>query len=199
MQSIIGVKQLVLAANERLDEEGFSEKLTERTVRFYLSRDVGIIPQASEMNGTSSVFDEIHLYLILAVKKLQSAGLPLEFIRNLLQGKKLPWLKKLLSEGIEVFTNQNELTEFINRSNRVDEEVIVVRDERVRASVLEKKQGRKMETTDLKESWNRHAIAPGLEMHISERFDQKFSKRQISRLIVTVRQAVQEINSKGGN
>ena len=101
----VGVAGLAEEAARILAESGaarqgrgtVTELPDERTVRYYLAE--GLIPPAEEKQGTASVFGFRHLLQLLVVKKLQSEGLPIRAIRELVTGKTERQLERLL--GVE--------------------------------------------------------------------------------------------------
>ncbi|MEP7076012.1 MAG: MerR family transcriptional regulator [Acidobacteriota bacterium] len=96
-----GVKELADAAAAVLRSSGTSqdkgtvaEYPNERTIRYYLAE--GLIAQPIEKRGTSSVFGYEHLLAVLAIKKLQSDGLPISVIKTLIEGKGVNELEMIL-------------------------------------------------------------------------------------------------------
>lgn len=103
-RNYVGVAELAGQAAKILGEAGpaqergtVSEVPDERTIRYYLSE--GLLSPAEEKQGTASVFGYQHLLQLLVIKKLQAEHLPIRKIRELVQGRKLEELERLL--GLE--------------------------------------------------------------------------------------------------
>src|SRR5690349_18785693 len=84
-----GVKDLADAAEQILQSVGPSQgkgTVTEypnaRTIRYYLAE--GLLPQPIDKRGLKSIFIYRHLLILLAIKKLQSDGLPINVIKTLI-------------------------------------------------------------------------------------------------------------------
>ena len=115
-REFIGVKELSDAAVEILREVGPSQEKgtvaeypNERTVRYYLSE--GLLPTPSDKRSQASVFGYEHLLTLLAIKKLQADGLPINVIRTLLDGKDVDDLEGLLDERMTQFTDRQSASE----------------------------------------------------------------------------------------
>ncbi len=72
------------------------ERMTERNVRFY--RTVGLV-DAPELGGGQG-YGEKHKLQVIAVRLLQSQGLPLRRIRELLLGRSLADLRRIEKQGL---------------------------------------------------------------------------------------------------
>jgi DNA-binding transcriptional MerR regulator len=84
-----------LTGTESRQEKGTVTAIPdERTVRYYISE--GLIPQANEKKGTSTLFGYIHLLALLAIKKLQAENLPIKKIREIIENKNERELEMLL-------------------------------------------------------------------------------------------------------
>lgn len=118
-----GVKELADAAEGVLRSTGTSQEKgtvaeypNERTVRYYLAE--GLLPQPIEKRGLTSIFGYEHLLTLLAIKKLQSEGLPINVIKTLIAGKPTAELETILGDQIgstmtpnhDIFTNVAEET-----------------------------------------------------------------------------------------
>lgn len=100
-----GVKELADAAEKVLRTSGTSQEKgtvaeypNERTVRYYLAE--GLLPQPIEKRGLTSVFGHEHILTLLAIKKLQSDGLPISVIKTLIAGKAAAELETILGDQL---------------------------------------------------------------------------------------------------
>jgi DNA-binding transcriptional MerR regulator len=98
-----GVKELADAAEELLREMGSSQERgtvaeypNERTVRYYLSE--GLLPEPHGKAGSASIFGYEHLVTLVAIKKLQSQGLPINVIKGVIEGRSIDQLEGLLED-----------------------------------------------------------------------------------------------------
>ena len=96
-----GVKELADAAEELLREIGPSQERgtvaeypNERTVRYYISE--GLLPEPMGKAGSASIFGYEHLVTLVAIKKLQSEGLPISVIKGVIEGRSIEQLESLL-------------------------------------------------------------------------------------------------------
>ena len=96
-----GVKELADAAEELLREIGPSQERgtvaeypNERTVRYYISE--GLLPEPMGKAGSASIFGYEHLVTLVAIKKLQSEGLPISVIKGVIEGRSIEQLEGLL-------------------------------------------------------------------------------------------------------
>lgn len=139
-----GVQELVEAAAAVLesgiapqDKKTVSEVPDERTVRFYISQQ--LIPE-TQKEGRVKVFTDLHLFTLLAIKKFQSDGLPINIIRSLVENRSEAELRKLLGEELVVFTDEASLRKHIqDHEGAENEEVVVINDPAARAEFLERK------------------------------------------------------------
>ena len=138
-----GVQELVEAAAAVLesglvpqDKKTVSEVPDERTVRYYLSE--GLIPEA-KMEGRVKLFTDLHLFALLAIKKFQSDGLPINIIRSLIENRSEAELKRWLGEELKVFTDETSLKKHLEgHEGSEKEEVVVINDPSARALFLGK-------------------------------------------------------------
>lgn len=126
-----GVRELARAAEHFLRTTGtiqgkgtVADYPNERTIRYYITE--GLLDQAIEKRGVTSVFGYEHLLTLLVVKKLQSDGLPISVIKNLIAGKAIEELEKLLGEEVHVFTDQDELDKFRASIGHTDDSEVMV-------------------------------------------------------------------------
>ncbi len=120
----VGVKELADAARRILKERGSSQEKgtvteypNERTIRFYITE--GLLPPSDSKQGSASVFGYPHLLTLLVIKQLQSEGLPISIIRQLVTGKDAAELEELLgteSVGVKVIADPAELQEVMTKS-----------------------------------------------------------------------------------
>lgn len=118
-RKFIGVAELASEAAKILAESGLaqergtvSEVPDERTIRYYLAEN--LVSPAEEKQGTASVFGYKHLLQLLVVKKLQSEHLPIRKIRELVEGRELRELERLL--GLDsAGTNKNEALSYLEK------------------------------------------------------------------------------------
>lgn len=108
----IGVSELAEAVGEALSEiaetdrrmkSGATEIPSERTIRFYLEKQ--LLPKPAKRFGQTLVFGRIHLLHLLVIKKLQADGVPLSAIPDILKkkGRTEDQLEELLKEDVDIF------------------------------------------------------------------------------------------------
>ena len=120
-----GVRELAKAAEGYLRSAGTSQERgtvaeypNERTVRYYIT--AGLLDSAIKRSGVTSVFGYEHLLTLLVIKKLQSDGVPIKVIKDLLADKSVDELEKLLGEEVHVFTKQSDLDSFRSSTGHKD-------------------------------------------------------------------------------
>ena len=121
-----GVRELARAAEHFLRTTGTSQEKgtvkdfpNERTIRYYITE--GLLDQAIEKRGVTSIFGYEHLLTLLVIKKLQSDGLPISVIKTITNGRSVEELEKLLGEDVRVFRSERELEEFRRSIGHADE------------------------------------------------------------------------------
>lgn len=121
-----GVRELARAAEHFLRSTGTSQDRgtvkdfpNERTIRYYITE--GLLDQAIEKRGVTSIFGYEHLLTLLAIKKLQSDGLPISVIKSVLSGRSVEDLEKLLGEEVHVFTSEQDLDDFRRSMGHTDD------------------------------------------------------------------------------
>ena len=121
-----GVRELARAAEHFLRSSRTSQEKgtvkdfpNERTIRYYITE--GLLDQAIEKRGVTSIFGYEHLLTLLAIKKLQSEGLPISVIRSVLAGRSVEDLEKLLGDEVHVFTSEQELDDFRRSIGHTDD------------------------------------------------------------------------------
>jgi DNA-binding transcriptional MerR regulator len=126
----------------KLDELAAAAQIAPRTVRYYVQR--GLLP-APDFKGRDTTYGRGHLLRLLAIKRLQQAGLPLDAIEARLSG-----------------ASDKELERLGNTA--------VVELELPPPSAVPRKtpppRGPTSVTTSAAERWERVILAPGLELHI---------------------------------
>ena len=96
------LRKLAEAVNEWCSEKGFvpvsgqaAENLSERSLRYY--RTLGILDGPS--TGEGSAYGERHFLQLAALRALQSRGMPLRRIQELLYGRDNANLRELLTRA----------------------------------------------------------------------------------------------------
>lgn len=121
-----GVRELARAAEHFLRSSGTSQEKgtvkdfpNERTIRYYITE--GLLDQAIEKRGVTSIFGYEHLLTLLVIKKLQSDGLPISVIKSVLSGRSVDDLEKLLGEEVRVFSSEQDLDDFRRSIGHTDD------------------------------------------------------------------------------
>lgn len=121
-----GVRELARAAEHFLRSSGTSQEKgtvkdfpNERTIRYYITE--GLLDQAIEKRGVTSIFGYEHLLTLLVIKKLQSDGLPINVIKTLIAGRSVEELEKLFGEEVHTFTSERELEDFRRSIGHTDD------------------------------------------------------------------------------
>lgn len=192
--TFVGVKELAEAAGNVLRHSTLSQERgtvadypNERSLRYYMSE--GLLAQPSGKQGLNSVFGYEHLLAILAIKKLQSEGVPINLIRTLIPGKTASDLESVVGEelisdvltafglppiaaqpsaspiqfsSIEPPKAQNRAKDFLQSLLfREPEEEAVTPEVLFSISPC-------VEISEPPERWDRYEIEPGIELHIRE-------------------------------
>ena len=99
--SAYSLDELVAAVNDWCAERQLTpangqsaEQISARTLRYY--RTIGLL--SAPVSGGGSGYGEIHLLQLLAIRMLQAHGLPLSRIQQLLYGRSMADLRKLVNE-----------------------------------------------------------------------------------------------------
>lgn len=192
----IGVAELgaqVAAILEKINtyqEKGTVTELPdERTIRYYISEN--LIPPSKEKQGTASVFGYEHLLALLAIKKLQAQNLPIKKIREVLLGKTIGELERLL--GIDALKNssKNAAQEYLetllfkqgDETNQTEQPLF----SRVSPRSFSDKDARPRTA----QSWKRFEIAQGLEVHIEKNFKLPSDSKERRTLIKVIEEIIQ--------
>jgi DNA-binding transcriptional MerR regulator len=139
----------------KLEELAGEAQVAPRTVRYYVQR--GLLP-APEFRGRDTQYGRGHLLRLLAIKRLQQAGLPLDAIEARLTGASDKELERLGSNAsVEV-----ELP--------------------LPAMPARPPMPRVASAAPSPERWERVSLAPGLELHIKG--DASVAARRIAREIL---------------
>jgi DNA-binding transcriptional MerR regulator len=166
--------------------ERVAETVNERALRYYISE--GLIDRPSDREGNAALYSYRHLLQILAVKKLQASYLPVKRIREIVPestdeelkeiicGKKslepapaesaaLQYLSSILPEGDML----SEPPAFQHRHDIAAPSQLFTRESFGRPPITE--------------SWERHVIDDGIEIHI--RADRKgiLRKGELKRMV----------------
>ncbi|MBK9163343.1 MAG: MerR family transcriptional regulator [Acidobacteria bacterium] len=214
-----GVRELARAAEHFLRSTGtIQEKGTvadypnERTIRYYITE--GLLDQAIEKRGVTSIFGYEHLLTLLVIKKLQALGLPISVIKDLMLGKSEEELEKLFGEEIHVFTDEEELDLFRASIGHTDDSEVVVMagttaqpasppaaDNEAkeylqsllmgRSDKPERPPARSRPAAEPKLSrgtsdWRRYEIIPGVELHVARSFRAPREPNWRQRLLVLI-------------
>lgn len=243
----VGVKELADATGQILKEIGSSqgkgtvtEYPNERTIRFYITE--GLLPPSEMKQGAASVFGYPHLLTLLVIKQLQSDGLPISIIRQLVAGKAPTELEQLLSAeaiDVKVISDPAELQEVISKSEAeltelYGEPVRKIEDQDAINEYIKAKGGgdakeylkslltpRKQTDDELPafslaaapskpdkailrsvvgrtspqspkavESWSRHEIVPGVEIHIRQGYRPPNGDEETAKLLKEIKDAL---------
>jgi DNA-binding transcriptional MerR regulator len=217
-----GVKDLADAATAVLRSSGTSQEKgtvaefpNERTIRFYLGE--GLIGQPREKRGATSVFGYEHLLALLAIKKLQSDGLPISVIKTLIEGKSVPQLEAILgdspSEADEIFTETFIESPLFSVSESRDDIQFSISPS---ASPPKKNAAKEyleslllgsrpspppsapvaaapptQTASNSPASWQRYEVEPGLELHVRDDFVRPAGYRQMKKLVEKIKDILQ--------
>ena len=121
----VGVALSEIADGDRRMKSGATEIPSERTIRFYLDKQ--LLPKPTKRVGQTLVFGRIHLLHLLVIKKLQADGVPLSAIPDILKkkGRTEEQLEKLLDEDVQIFRSRRDLDEFRRRTGHTDDSDVV--------------------------------------------------------------------------
>jgi DNA-binding transcriptional MerR regulator len=133
----------------KLDELAQQADVSARTVRYYVQR--GLLP-APVFRGRDTVYSPEHLLRLKAIRRLQEQFLPLDAIQQELERCSPEALRTLAAGGDE---------------GRLTPAAPQVRRQLSSPSLFQ----RPTPTREAGERWQRWELAPGLELHLSERAD----------------------------
>lgn len=206
-RKFVGVAELADEAAKILAESGLEQERgtvsdlpDERTLRYYLAE--GLLSPAEEKQGTASVFGYRHLLQLLAVKKLQAEHLPIRKIRELVEGRELRELERLL--GLEGGTaRKNEALSYLEQlltkptpprtstsaralnfsspaSSRVEPDALP-------AQVSQSSNS----SSSSNGAWERIEIEPGLEVHVRSSYQPPGDTKGLRRLAQVVMRLIE--------
>ena len=216
-----GVRELARAAEHFLRTIGTSQERgtvkdfpNERTVRYYITE--GLLDQAIEKRGVTSIFGYEHLLTLLVIKKLQSDGLPISVIKTLITGRSVEELEKLFGEEVHSFTSERELEDFRRSIGHTDDSEVRraalpmaaapppgpakknAAKEYLESLLFNPKRRQETEPPAMARSaapaptppgstdWRRYEIVPGVELHIARSFRPPQDKGFRNRLLVLI-------------
>lgn len=216
-----GVRELARAAEHFLRSTGTSQEKgtvkdfpNERTVRYYITE--GLLDQAIEKRGVTSIFGYEHLLTLLVIKKLQSDGLPISVIKSLITGRTVEELETLFGEEVHTFTSERELEDFRRSIGHTDDREVQrvalpmaaapppeppkknAAKEYLESLLFKQRRKDEPEPSAMARSaapapilpgstdWRRYEIVPGVELHISRSFRPPQDKGFRQRLLVLI-------------
>lgn len=196
-RKFVGVAELASEAAKILTDSGLaqergtvSEVPDERTIRYYLAEN--LVSPAEEKQGTANVFGYKHLLQLLVVKKLQSEHLPIRKIRELVEGRELRELERLL--GLDgAGTNKNEALSYLEKLLTRPRPQSPQASPAARTSLASSPQPSAMRKatptsspapsqTSSGEAWERIEIEPGLELHVRSDYRPPDDARRLKQL-----------------
>jgi DNA-binding transcriptional MerR regulator len=181
---------IILEKSNTYQEKGTVTELPdERTIRFYITEN--LIPPSTEKKGTASVFGYEHLLALLAIKKLQAQNLPIKKIREILVGKTISELEKLLGIDAPKTSAKNEAQQYLetllykqgSETNEPQPPLFA------RASPSNSSDQESNPRTA--QSWKRFEIARGLELHIEKKFKVPSDSKERRTLIKVIEEIIQ--------
>lgn len=190
----------ILAESGLAQERGtVSDLPDERTVRYYLAE--GLLSAAEEKQGTASVFGYRHLLQLLAVKKLQAEHLPIRKIRELVEGRELRELQRLLGLDGGV-ASKNEALSYLEKlltkpapANPVAAPARSLNFSSLAASSLAPNAPSPPQAQQSSSSsggaWERIELEPGLELHFQSSYQPPKDSRGLRRLAQAVMRLIE--------
>jgi DNA-binding transcriptional MerR regulator len=125
----------------KLEELAKRAGVSARTIRYYVQR--GLLP-APEFHGRDTTYNDLHLSRLKAIRKLQERFLPLDAIEQELSRRSTEEIRKL-GDSVEVGRGHHPYREL--------------------------PAPKPAPAPPAGESWRRIELAPGLEIHLSDRAD----------------------------
>lgn len=195
----VGVAELgaqvaaILENSNTYQEKGTVTELPdERTIRYYITEN--LIPPSTEKQGTASVFGYEHLLALLAIKKLQAQNLPIKKIREILVGKTITELEKLLGIETEKISTKNDAQEYL--------ETLLLRQRsepnEIQSSLPPRSSSigayRQKMKPKVAQSWERFEIEQGLELHVEKNFKLSSDSRRRRTLIKVIEEIIQSLS-----
>jgi DNA-binding transcriptional MerR regulator len=196
----VGVAELsaqvaaILENSNTYQEKGTVTELPdERTIRYYITEN--LIPPSKEKQGTASVFGYEHLLALLAIKKLQAQNLPIKKIREILVGKTISELERLLGINSQESPSKNEAQQYLEtllfskprETNEIPQQPLF---SRANPSISPDKEPKPRTV----QSWKRFEIQEGLELHIEKNFKVPSDSRELRTLIEVIEEIIQSLS-----
>jgi len=173
--------RLVADMVPRQDRASVAEVPDERIVRYYSTE--GLISAPEGRQGTAAVYGYTHLLQLLVIKRLQADHLPIRKIRELVEGKSIAELERLLGadQKQSAARSKNSASEFLQSlvtSYSMKSADPAVINEPVAASYA---------SPSGRLAWTRVEIEPGLELHLRDDYrlpDDARERQRLSRRIM---------------
>jgi len=173
--------------------ERVSNILTERNVRYYINQ--GLVDRPTGKDGVSALYEYKHLLQLIALKKLQSAYIPVKKIAGILNGKNESELHQIIQGKAIETKNQieNPALSFLNTISKPQKNE--TENHRLSSSPAApnsiKSQTRRHQSSSntasiskLKScSWERYELDDGIEIHIRDDQDRQAIKTKIKNSI----------------
>lgn len=197
-----GLAGLADAACAVIESAGFGQgrKLvadmpSRRTLRYYSSE--GLLPPAAYFKGSVAVYGYVHLLSVCVIKRLQSFGLSLRTIRQVIVNQSVERLEELTIEEVTITADPAEFREL--QMKRKEQALVITDPDEIgeirSAGAFQSGAGGAAENdfTDRgawirmptsPERWRRYTVRPGVEIHFSDsdRLDET-DRREIVRKI----------------
>ena len=173
--------------------ERVSNILTERNVRYYINQ--GLVDRPTGKDGVSALYEYKHLLQLIALKKLQSAYIPVKKIAGILNGKNESELHQIIQGKAIETKNQieNPALSFLNTISKPQKNE--TENHRLSSSpaapISIESQTRRHQSSSntasiskLKScSWERYELDDGIEIHIRDDQDRQAIKTKIKNSI----------------
>ncbi|HEY0407386.1 MAG TPA: MerR family transcriptional regulator [Pyrinomonadaceae bacterium] len=201
-RKFVGVAELAEEAAKILAESGLAQERgtvsdlpDERTVRYYLTE--GLLSSAEDKQGTASVFGYRHLLQLLAVKKLQAEHLPIRKIRELVEGRELRELERLL--GLEGGTaSKNEALSYLEKLLTKPATASPTSSARAlnfsslaSSSAAPNASPPQVQHSSSSGAWERIELEPGLELHFQSNYRPPKDSKGLRRLAQIVMRLIE--------
>ncbi len=168
--------------------ERVAETVNERALRYYISE--GLIDKPSDREGNAALYSYRHLLQILAIKRLQASYLPVRRIREIVPESSNQKLEEIIYGGNakEVTAAKSSALEYLTsispENDRVSEQSRMFHPEPLALSCppnvfMESSYSRPPAT----ESWERHVIEDGIEIHIRSDRKGNLRKGELRRIV----------------
>ena len=150
--------------NYKVSELAEKTGVTKRTIHFYISKGLLLPPKGS---GVNSLYSDEHVERILLIKKLQAEYLPLNKIRDIINGKED--YKKIEEEKI---IEKNESDEYEQLRKRIKENGKFNNDEDFRKP--DEEELVEVEASEDQTTYVREDVAGIFEMHYTKENGKKY-------------------------